>query len=64
MLDNFSLGQLGKAVELIGDSAATEASGRINLDRLPALAAIGLDFISTGATIHKAAWMDIGLDWN
>jgi nicotinate-nucleotide pyrophosphorylase (carboxylating) len=64
MLDNFSLGQLGKAVELIGDSAATEASGRITLDRLPALAAIGLDFISTGATIHKAAWMDIGLDWN
>jgi nicotinate-nucleotide pyrophosphorylase (carboxylating) len=64
MLDNFSLEELRKAVDLIGDRAATEASGGITLQRLPTLARIGLDFISTGATIHKATWKDIGLDWN
>lgn len=64
LLDNFRIGQLSKAVELIGDRAATEASGRITLERLPALAGIGLDFVSTGATVHQATWKDIGLDWN
>jgi nicotinate-nucleotide pyrophosphorylase (carboxylating) len=64
MLDNFSLEELRNAVDLIGDRAATEASGGITLQRLPTLARIGLDFISTGATIHKATWKDIGLDWN
>jgi nicotinate-nucleotide pyrophosphorylase (carboxylating) len=63
MLDNFSLQELRQAVDLIGDRAATEASGGITLERLPALAHLGLDFISTGATVHQATWMDIGLDW-
>jgi nicotinate-nucleotide pyrophosphorylase (carboxylating) len=63
MLDNFNLQELRQAVDLIGDRAATEASGGITLERLPALAHLGLDFISTGATVHQATWMDIGLDW-
>ncbi|MGE9295888.1 MAG: carboxylating nicotinate-nucleotide diphosphorylase [Puniceicoccales bacterium] len=63
MLDNFSNERLVEAISLIGDDALTEASGGITLERLPSLAGLGLDFISTGATVHQAPWVDIGLDW-
>jgi len=63
LLDNFSLAALGEAVALIGDRAATEASGGITVESIPALRHLGLDFISTGATIHQSRWVDIGLDW-
>ena len=63
LLDNFSLPDLESAVSIVGDQAATEASGGITLESLPPLANLGLDFISTGATIHQAVWKDIGLDW-
>ena len=63
LLDNFDMDQLKQAVAMIGDRAATEASGGITLDRLPVLSRAGLDFISTGATVHKSTWKDIALDW-
>lgn len=64
MLDNFSLPELKEAITLIGDRAYTEASGGITLDTLAELSQLGLDFISTGATIHQSPWLDIGLDWH
>jgi nicotinate-nucleotide pyrophosphorylase (carboxylating) len=64
LLDNFSLSDIKKAVALIGDKAATEASGGITIDTLPQLSKAGLDFISSGATIHQSVWKDIALDWN
>ncbi|CAA6676385.1 MULTISPECIES: carboxylating nicotinate-nucleotide diphosphorylase [unclassified Lentimonas] len=63
LLDNFSEEALKAAIELIGDSACTEASGGIQIDTLPALGILGLDFISTGAPVHQSTWKDIGLDW-
>jgi|TARA_B110000438_G_scaffold302139_1_gene358922 nicotinate-nucleotide pyrophosphorylase (carboxylating) len=63
MLDNFDDESLVEAIALIDGKAATEASGGITIERLPRLASLGLDFISTGATVHQAAWVDIGLDW-
>ena len=63
LLDNFTNADLQQAIELIGSKAATEASGGITLGGLGSLAGVGLDFISTGATIHKSTWKDIGLDW-
>ena len=63
LLDNFTPAQLREALALVGNRAATEASGGITLEGLPALASLGLDFISTGATVHQATWTDIGLDW-
>ncbi|MEO0795550.1 MAG: carboxylating nicotinate-nucleotide diphosphorylase [Verrucomicrobiota bacterium] len=63
LLDNFSIDELKQAISLIGDKSLTEASGGITLETLPALGQIGLDFISTGATVHQAKWADIGLDW-
>ncbi|MFT3828257.1 MAG: carboxylating nicotinate-nucleotide diphosphorylase [Opitutaceae bacterium] len=63
LLDNFTVPQLREAVALIGGRAFTEASGGVNLRTIPDLAALGLDFISTGALVHHSVWIDIGLDW-
>lgn len=63
LLDNFSPGQCAEAVRLIDGRALTEASGGIKLDTIGSYAKVGLDFISTGAPVHHAAWCDIGLDW-
>lgn len=63
MLDNFDNEALSSAVRLIQGRARTEASGGITLERLPSMAGLGLDFISTGATVHQSRWQDIGLDW-
>jgi len=62
LLDNFSAEQLAAAVERIAGEALCEASGKITLQQLPKVAWLGLDFISTGATIHQSTWVDIGLD--
>ena len=64
MLDNFRLSDLQSAVDIIGDRACTEATGNITLTKLPDLCDIGLDFVSTGALVHKSVWKDIGLDWS
>ena len=64
LLDNFSVPDLRRAKELIGDQAVTEISGNVTLDTLQDLTPLGCDFISTGALVHKSVWVDIGLDWN
>ena len=63
LLDNFTVSQLREAVALISGRALTEASGGVSLSSLPTLGGLGLDFISCGALIHQATWVDIGLDW-
>ena len=63
LLDNFTPAEIYKALRIIGEACATEASGGITLYTLPEFANLGLDFISTGATVHQARWTDIGLDW-
>jgi nicotinate-nucleotide pyrophosphorylase (carboxylating) len=63
LLDNFSGKDLRKAIKRVNGRAAIEASGGITLKDLPEMAQLGLDFISTGATVHQATWKDIGLDW-
>lgn len=63
LLDNFSPKDLKKAVALIGRRACTEASGGVTLKSLPQLGRVGVDFISCGALVHHAPWVDIGLDW-
>ena len=64
LLDNFSPEEIVLAIHRIGNRAVTEISGGIDLDNIAAYASAGADFISTGATIHKARWCDIGLDWD
>ena len=62
MLDNFSVEDLKKAVDIISDKAWTEASGGINLSNLAEISKTGVDFISTAAPVHSSYWIDIGLD--
>ncbi len=64
LLDNFSTEDLEKAITRIGSRAATEISGNVTLDTIPALRKLGTDFISTGALVHKSVWVDIALDWD
>ena len=64
MLDNFQVSELKAAVDIVGNRACTEATGSITLTNLAELGDIGLDFVSTGALVHKSVWKDIGLDWN
>lgn len=63
LLDNFAVPELRRAIDLCRGRARTEASGGVTLRTLPRLAALGLDFISSGALVHQSTWVDIGLDW-
>ena len=63
LLDNFDRPTLSAALALINGRALTEDSGGITRQSLPALAGLGLDFVSTGALVHQSVWVDIGLDW-
>lgn len=62
MLDNFSLEDLRKGVEIISGRAVVEASGGVNLDTVAAIAATGVDVISVGALTHHIKSLDLGLD--
>ena len=62
MLDNFALGDLRRAVDLVAGRAVLEASGGVNLSTVRAIAQTGVDLISVGALTHSAPNFDIGLD--
>ncbi len=67
LLDNMSLGQQREAVTMIRQHDARiliEASGGIGTDpeRLAAVAATGVDFISLGALTHSAPNFDLSLE--
>ena len=65
MLDNMDTPTMAEAISIrneYGTSTLLEASGGITLERLPELAAIGIDLISAGALTHSAPSLDISLD--
>lgn len=62
LLDNMSTEEMAAAVELVGGQALLEASGGITLERIPEIAALGIDFISIGALTHSAPAIDISMD--
>jgi len=64
MLDNMPLDMLREAVKRTAGRAILEASGRVTLDTVAAIAATGVDLISSGAITHSAACLDIGLDFD
>lgn len=66
LLDNMGPENLSLAVEirdLKAPDVLLEASGKITLDRIPAIAATGIDIISIGALTHSAPILDLGLDY-
>ena len=62
MLDNMSLGDMRRAVEVVDGRAVIEASGGINLETVGAVAETGVDLISIGSITHSAMALDISLD--
>jgi nicotinate-nucleotide pyrophosphorylase (carboxylating) len=62
LLDNMTPDQLLDAVKLTDGRAVTEASGRVTLDTVSAIAASGVDLISAGWITHSAPSLDLGLD--
>jgi len=61
LLDNMDDATLKKAVELTRGRAILEASGSMTKERLPKVAATGVDFISMGKLTHSAPAVDIHL---
>lgn len=61
MLDNFSVGDTRKAVEIIAGRFETESSGGITLETVRAYAECGVDFISVGALTHHIKSLDMSL---
>ena len=61
MLDNMSLEEIQKAVNLVDGRALVEVSGGVTLDGLSELADCGVDIISVGALTHSARAVDISM---
>lgn len=61
MLDNMDNETMQKAVQMIGTRAETECSGNVTLQRLKEIAAIGVNYVSSGALTHSAPILDISL---
>lgn len=62
MLDNMSPDEMRQAVEMVGGRVPLEASGGVNLERVAAIAATGVNFISVGALTHSAPALDLSLE--
>ncbi len=62
LLDNMDPATLRRAVAMVDGRAVTEASGRITRESAPAIAACGVDLISSGWITHSAPILDLGLD--
>ncbi|HVX44494.1 MAG TPA: carboxylating nicotinate-nucleotide diphosphorylase [Mycobacteriales bacterium] len=62
LLDNMSLADTRKCVELAAGRSQTEASGGLTLGRAREVAETGVDFLAVGALTHSAAALDISLE--
>ena len=61
LIDNFSIADTIKAIELIGNKCLTESSGNINLSTIRQYADCGVDYISCGALTHSVHNLDLSL---
>ena len=61
MLDNMRAEEIGTEVRRIAGRAKVEASGTMTPERIPAVSAAGVDFISVGAITHSVRSFDFSL---
>ena len=61
MLDNMDASQMQEALSLIDGRAETECSGNIDIDALKGVAALGVDYVSSGALTHSAGILDLSM---
>ena len=59
MLDNFSVADTKKAVDIVGGKFETESSGGITFDTIRDYAECGVDLISVGALTHSVKGLDM-----
>jgi nicotinate-nucleotide pyrophosphorylase (carboxylating) len=67
LLDNMDPPTMTEAVRRVkatGRKILTEASGRINAGNAKAIAATGVDLMSSGAITHSSPIIDLGLDYD
>ena len=62
LLDNMDDAAMAEAVRRAAGRVLLEASGNMTLERLPRVAATGVDFVSMGAVTHSARAMDISFE--
>lgn len=63
LLDNMSIDECQKAVEIVKGKFQLEASGGLTLENAKAYAQTGVDYLAVGALTHSAPAFDIGLDF-
>ncbi len=61
MLDNMSVEDMKRAVELCRGKAETECSGNVTRENVVRLVDIGVDYISSGALTHSSPILDLSL---
>ena len=62
LLDNMDDATMAEAVRRAAGRVLLEASGNMTLDRLPRVAATGVDFVSMGAITHSARAVDVSFE--
>jgi nicotinate-nucleotide pyrophosphorylase (carboxylating) len=63
LLDNMGLDDLRECVKFVNGRAIVEASGRVRLDTVRAIAETGVDWISAGSLTHSPPALDLALDF-
>lgn len=63
LLDNMTPDMLAEAVAMVDGRLVTEASGNVTVGTVAAIAATGVDYISSGALTHSYRTIDLGLDF-
>ena len=63
LLDNMDDATLREAVAIAQGKLVLEVSGNVTLERLPRLAAIGVDLVSVGALTHSAPNVDLSMQF-
>ena len=62
LVDNLTIDEIREAVRRIAGRAKIELSGGVTLDRIPALASTGADYVSVGALTHSAPAADLSFE--
>lgn len=62
LLDNFTTYDIREAVARVNGRAALEISGGVTLERIPALATTGAQYVSIGALTHSAPAADLSFE--
>lgn len=63
MLDNMSLDEMKEVMRWMKARVPVEVSGKVHLDRIREIAALGVDYISVGSLTHSFKSVDISMEF-